>query len=481
MKASAAVAALFVALALVWGLQSTAFQEADEVTHYSLSRWLFHYPQLAVDIWGRPVVSLFYALPAQLGPTAARLSSIVLGLVVAWSAARLFSRAGGREPAFAVACTLGMPFVFFQMYGILTELAFSAVLGAGFVAFRAGRPRAAALVWSLTPLARPEGFFVAPLLAAVFLFGRRAHASPPLDVRRFACASLLLAGTAAWWLGGLPVFRTADWMIEEWPRNWRVTSVYGDGHPLLFPGFVAVMATPLLFPFLAVGVVRWWRGGVRLEIATIAFVVLLHGVLWTFGLFGSAGYPRYLVTVAPLIGAATGAGIETLVAAWDGWRRPRRPHVVHTAVVAVLAAVLLSRIIAWPRSGPVRGDADSQMLRAIWPWCREQIVKKPDVRFVTDHPFFFIPGDLDRARYGYPFRRHVVEYADEGTIAVWETKFAGRYSTMKDRAELRELGFEPVPSEEVAGPRPYRWEGVPPPSGDPELENFEFEVFRKTR
>jgi hypothetical protein len=474
------VGAVFLGLALAWGVASTAFQEADDVTHYAISRWIFRYPFKLVDIWGRPFITAFYALPAQLGPTTARLASILLGVVTAWSAARIFKKGGGVQTALAVACTLGMPALFTQLYGILTELGFAAVLGAGFALYREWRPRPPALVWSLLPLARPEGFFLAPFLGLVFLAVPSAHGSRPFSLARFANGALLLAGTGAWWLGGLPVYRRPGWMVEEWPRNWKVDSVYGDGHPLLFFGFLVVVTTHLLFPFFVLGAVRFWKARLRLEIAVVGFVVLLHTVLRTFGLFGSAGYPRYLVTVAPLLGALSAKGIETVVEAWT--RRDARLLGARSraAIAGLLTAALVAVILATPHSGPVRGDRDSQLMRAIWPWCERQLAKDPKLRFVADHPFFFIPGDLDRGRNGIPFLPHVIEYAEIGAIAIWETKFAWRYSKI-EHEDLAALGFDPVPKAEVAGPGPYPWEAAAPASGDPELADFEWQVFVKRR
>jgi hypothetical protein len=478
--AALVTAAAFLGLAVAWGLASSAFQEADDVTHFAFSRWLFRYPANVLSIWGRPAITLYYALPAQLGPGAARVSSALLGAVVAWSAARLFRKGDGSYPAFAVACTLGMPFVFFQLYGILTELAFAALLGVGLVLYRDRRPRAAALVWSLLPLARPEGFFVGPLLAAAFLAARAAHSSRPWSLPRFACASLLATGLAAWWLAGLPVYRSPVWMIDEWPRTWRVASPYGDGHPLLFLAFLVIVTTPLLFPFFVLGGIRFWRRGLRLELVLVGFVVLLHGVLRTFGLFGSAGYPRYLVVLAPILGAVTARGVDGVVEGWVA-ARGRAAGRARTIVAAALAAVQLVTIALWPNSGPVHGDAVCQMLGRIWPWCAEQAAKNPGVRFVADHPFFYLLGDLDRVRHGMNFQPHQVEYADVGTIAIFESKFAGRYSGLKDPADLVALGFEPLPKEEVAGPGPYPWDGPRPRWADPELADFRWDVFVKRR
>jgi hypothetical protein len=186
------------------------------------------------------------------------------------------------------------------------------------------------------------------------------------------------------------------------------------------------------------------------------------------------------VTVAPLLGALAARGIEALVEAIEA-RKGAMSRRRHAVVAGLLTACLLGGIMAWPHSGPVHGDADAQMLRGIWPWCEKELAKRPNARFIADHPFFFVQGDLDGVRNGYPFQRHVVEYAEVGDVAIWETKFAGRYSTLRERSRLRDLGFEPVPKEEVVGRGPYPWEGPRSRWGDPELENFEWEVLVKRR
>src|SRR5204862_260258 len=162
---------------------------------------------------------------------------------------------------------------------ILTELGFAAILGAGFVLYRDRKPRAAALVWSLLPLARPEGFFLAPFLGLALVASPAAHPARPFSLPRLACAALLASGTAAWWRS-----------------------------------------------------------------------------------------------------------------------RPRAGRLARSLPAAVVSLALLAGIVVTPHSGPVRGDSDAKMIQAIWPWCAERLVRDPSLRFVADHPFFFVPGDVDRGR-----------------------------------------------------------------------------------
>ncbi len=475
-----AVCAIFVGLSVASSVRSTAFIEADDVTHYLYSRWLFEYPRKAVDIWGRPLVTLFYALPAQLGPLSARLGSILLGLVAVWTAWRVAASSGLRRAALVVAATLGLPYVFTQTCGILTELLFAALLGLGFVAYRSSRPRAAALAWSLLPLARPEGFFLGLLFGLVFLFARRAHTTPRLSPARFANAMLLGSGTAVWWLSGLPIYRSAAWLIEEWPKNWAVESVYGHGHPLHFVGFLAVVVTPALIPPFVVGARVAWLAGRRLELLVIGFVVGLHATLWTLGLFGSAGYPRYLVTVAPLIGAVIALGIERLFAGWTRLRSAASTETRWRRFEIGSAALLATVLMFWPNTGPVLGDVDVKFLTGVWPWCSAYRAEHPTMRFVVDHPAFTMIGDFDPFRRGYQFKPKFLDYAEVGDVAVWESKFAARYSGIR-KEDLARYGFEPLPRELAVGPGPHAWEAPRPPGGDPELADFQWDVLIKRR
>lgn len=492
LRAYAPVLPLFF-LAAANGLLSTAFLEADDVAHFEYSRWAVVHPEAILEVWGRPLITLFYLIPAQFGPEAARLWSLSLGVAAALLAGALARRFGAKRPAAAALATLAMPYAFVQSYAIMTELFFSVVLAAGVLFWRDRRFVAAVLTLTWLPLARPEGFFLGVFFGVAALcdrcatpeFGRR------FSLRRFGLALGLGTGTVVWWLAGLPFYRSGDWLLARWPKNWGAESPYGEGRPspLFFLAFLALVVTPPLVPAFVAGVRRLWTARFRLEILVVGFIVVLHSVLWTFRLFGSAGYPRYLVTLAPLLGALTGIGL-------DGWLdRLARRGVPATDPVneaarterraskflfggALLAAGL---VLLWPNARPYHGDVDVKTLKAAAAWFLRTYpdpVGRPFV--VVDHPAFRPEADVDADGRSSRFEPLPLAFAPVGSVAVWETKFAARYSKVS-RADLARLGFEEVPKREVAGEPPYAWDGPRPTFPDPELDGYDWGVFIRTR
>src|SRR5215212_5355402 len=57
----------FTVLSLAVSITSDGFLEADGCTHYQYAKFAFSEPHYLINIWGRPVCSVLYALPAQLG------------------------------------------------------------------------------------------------------------------------------------------------------------------------------------------------------------------------------------------------------------------------------------------------------------------------------------------------------------------------------------------------------------------------------
>src|SRR3954449_5139691 len=57
----------FAILSIAASLASQGFLEADGCTHYLYARFALSEPHYLVNIWGRPICTALYALPAVLG------------------------------------------------------------------------------------------------------------------------------------------------------------------------------------------------------------------------------------------------------------------------------------------------------------------------------------------------------------------------------------------------------------------------------
>src|ERR1041385_8028667 len=57
--------------------------------HYLFARWAWTHPEMFVGVWSRPLFTLLYSFPSQLGYPAAKLFSALISIATAWQTWRL--------------------------------------------------------------------------------------------------------------------------------------------------------------------------------------------------------------------------------------------------------------------------------------------------------------------------------------------------------------------------------------------------------
>src|SRR5688572_24564616 len=150
---------IFAGLSLTTGLTSDGFLEADACTHYLYARFAFEEPHYFANVWGRPLCTAVYSIPAAIaGRAGVRIASLVIALAIGAVAMRIAKLQNYRWPALALIFTLAQPLVFLHSFSELTELPFALLIGYAFWAYRAHKFWLMALLIGLSPLGRPEGF-----------------------------------------------------------------------------------------------------------------------------------------------------------------------------------------------------------------------------------------------------------------------------------------------------------------------------------
>jgi hypothetical protein len=387
---------VFTVLSLVTGFASDAFLEADAVLHYLYARFAIAEPFRLVDVWGRPVCTAYYAIPAFFfGRAGTRVASLALALLVGWLAYRIARRQGHARPALAMIFTFAQPLVFAHSFSELTELPFAVLFAGAFAAYQLRQFAALALLASLTPLCRPEGFGVV-LVAMVALTLHRKWASLPL----------VMLGLVGWTHAGWTLFgRQGSWLLwlpDHWP--YATESAYTRGHPLHFIAALPAVVSPLVFPATITGIALGLsllkrpvselyqrfttdhRFRCELLIVLIPLgVTAVHGLLYWRGKMASNGELRYLLTVAPFWGLLAGAGWMWLCRFF----RIRCAYVV-AAVVCAFPMVVNQ---AYYRVFPLRPLDDWKMAKAVATWLANP---PPDAshrpRVIASHPgiYYFL-------------------------------------------------------------------------------------------
>lgn len=424
---------LFAGLSTWCNLRSRGFIAGDACMHYLAARFAFATPQYFVDIWNRPLVTALYAAPAWLwGRTAVRAVSMLIALACGWVAMRIARGQGMKRPALALIFTLGQPMLFFQSFGVMTELPFALLLGLAFLAYQNRRFALAAAIVAWAPLGRPEGFVVLALAAGLLLFHRRA-----------ACVLLLPIPIILWNLAGWQLTqRTSPWWRWLWDVwAWSEHSVYGRGNLLAFVALLPLIVSPLVLPATLLGIGRtlrdWKLARVKSDaipaecpLLTAAFPVALlvgHSLLYWLGMMASFGEVRYLLVAAPFWGVMSARGWEWVFARLN-WR-----HALAWAGAAVVAPPILAN--AFVRVVPVQFPPDWQAARAAAHWYQASPLRARYPKIASGHPgmFYFLDINPIDPAHVRGFDEQTLRDKPPGVILFWDPLY-GDKNASADRA-----------------------------------------------
>lgn len=454
---------VFAALSAAGALYSRGFLEADGCTHFLMSRFALSQPIELINIWGRPVVTGLYALPASAASVhvslfLCRVLSLVMVLAMAGVTYLIAREQGYRHPQLAFVFLLAQPLLFLESMAVLTEIPFALILALAFLAYRRRMFLVATVLVSLLPLTRPEGFgFV--LAAAALVIHRRWYwvVLLPLPLLGWNYAGwVLYGGSGPWW----------RWLVDHWP--YAADSLYQAGPLWHFLVRLPVITSPLLFPALWIGmyrVVHGWRqnaagaqdkNGARATLGRLfdslrrshrqwcellilvlpLGILAVHSVLYWLGKMASNGELRYLLVVSPFWALLTAKG-------W-GWTFDRL-HWRRPVLVGALAALApLAAQAAYPVV-PYKLSPDWKMAQYIADWRRATPLARHYPNLMAAHPaiWFF----LDRSPIGphtYEWSRRRIDHPPAGTILIWDSVY-GYYNSDQNRSvtleDLRRAGW----------------------------------------
>ena len=325
---NAAIALALMALlgvVLIFLFPGSPEQDADY--HFLKARTAWSNPWLFVDVWGRPLYTTFYALPALLGFTAARFCAVGIGVATAWQTWRLAGDLRLERAWLVIPLLLGQP-VFFELFpDLLTEPLFALVFVVALRWHLRGWTRRGMLAASFLPLARPEGVFLCLLWGVWVVAGNiNPTASPQASVyrkliRTVPSTLILSTGVFLWWIAATFITRDPLFILHNWPSTWH-QGVYGSGTFFSYGQRAMEFAGGLLAAPFVLGLWCKIRAWTWIPVTT-SFLLLffLHTLFRAYGLFGEAGYPRYMVSVAPAIAVLTLEGWNAI--AWQIEKWPR--------------------------------------------------------------------------------------------------------------------------------------------------------------
>lgn len=447
--AIALAAMIFATLSLWAAVASDGFLEADACTHYQYARFALGETHYLVNVWGRPFVTGLYAVPATLaGRIGVRATSLLCALVIALLASRIARDQNYRWPALAFIFVLAQPLVFLHSFSELTELPFALLLTIAFYAYTRKKWLVMAIFVALLPTARPEGFGFILLAAFGLVIHRRWWWIAILPI------PILLWTYAGWRIYGRPVYETSLpsslhwllWLKHEWP--YAEKSAYASGYLLHFVWLLPAVVSPLLTPFVLIGMERsvsplrksWITKSlpdhqvvVQALVAAIPLMILAgHSLLYWLGRMASNGELRYMLIVAPFWSLLAAKG-------WE-WTFDRL-HWRHPLVFAGVAALLPIGLNFHYHTIPFTLTHDAQKARDVANWFRDSGIAIDYPRLMASNPEvpYFLGVSLTDRGTMREWRKETVAKAPPGTLLVWDPVYGLSNSDTNRIITLEEL------------------------------------------
>jgi hypothetical protein len=443
--------------------------EQDVDYHFLMARtaWVDH--SYFVDVWGRPLFTTLFAPVAFLGFVPARFFALAISVAAAWQTYRLACDLRMSRPWLVIPFLLGQQ-TFFELYSnLFTEPLFALVLVIALRCHISGRIKSGMLVASLLPLARPEGVFVCLFwgLWVLALPGRSAaqlamvptaSASHPPSLKlptsprlrrtsrrttarqrstvvsRLGSIVILASGVVSWWFAALLLTGDPLFILHNWPATWH-TDMYGRGTFLSYAERSQEFAGVILIVPFILGLLRGFRSR-NLALTTGVFLVLflLHSIFLKYGLFGEAGFPRYMVSVAPAIAVLTLEGWNTFfsikilrpVATIGGWG---------TIVFSILQSVHYLDSMVWARDAIAIDEMANHL--------KQQYPSMPGLIWSNGRMCIILERNLKESPPATN-REHLLtqlESAPAGTIVFWDSEIGPNWFSTTS-AEIEDHGYK---------------------------------------
>jgi hypothetical protein len=442
-------------------IYSRGFLEADGCTHFLYSRFVWQEHHLITNVWGRPFCTAIYAVPALFHRQGVRTASMIMAVAISLLTFHIARRQNYRLPALAGIFLLGQPILFLHSFSELTEIPFALLVTIALWAYQTRRFLTLAIIVALMPTARPEGFGFIVLATVAFIFHRRAYLIP-----------ILILPLAIWSFAGWAQFGMAKpWYIKWWrwlPENWpyAMDSLYHRRHLLYFIGILPAVISPIVFPFMWIGVWRSLKskvahlpfvetikinlfGGDHLQRVQwlIALIPLMinagHSYLAWRGKMASNAEPRYLLVAAPMWALLTAKGWEWIFARLQ-WK-----SAVAWGGIAILVPGLANAVY---KVIPLKLNNEGMRAEEVSLWYKSSPYHRKDspyprlVSTAKDVYYFLDVSDADKMRTAEWQRKTILE-DHRGIILVWDPIY-GRFNSDSNRSmtakEIRDAGWVPI-------------------------------------
>jgi hypothetical protein len=359
--------------------------------------------------------------------------------------------------------TIFAPVYLFIMFTSLTEIFFSFVLVAAIYLFIRKRFIWSAIVISLIPFVRTEGFMYIVLFIVPLVWTKQYKSLP-----------FLLTGFIIFSIAGWPLYQDPFWFFTKMPYSSAGSELYGRGSFwYYFKNMNSILDYPLII-LCIVGIISLilnLRKGLKnlsdIKYITLYFLVipsffgfiLAQSFLWWQGMMGVLASTRFIACVLPLSAILAVAGFEKIM---DKAKFNR-------IVYIIMGAFIISLIIYKPINVgkvPMKTGLNFAVMEELTNWLKS--THYANRRALYSDPMFPFYMDIDPYDTKRCFRVYSYKNTDpatlleKGELLIWDAQFSGfegklTYDSLLKNNNMRLINvFTPRESFTIIGGEKYK-------------------------
>ena len=384
----------------------------DNYAHWTIARYAFYSRDILLNMWGRPIYNGIMWFPAQFGLEGMKVANTVIfgGLALLISdTGRLLGLKN--HPWLFVFAMTNVLLLKLSMSG-MTEMLMAFVVLLGTHQAIKGNLWMAAIIISLTPFTRPEGWMFFFFFAVFIWFQKK-----PISLLGLVFGPLLFAFI------GWPVFGKFLWYFSANPYDMS-GSIYGNGDLFHFVKGLPQLMGWIAFILFLVGNYSLFKTKNKRTKQVYLFLLIgpfwaflaVHSFLWWQGLAGSFGFLRVMGCVMPLASLLS----------WIGLNRIQDSNLYSSKRYYIPLLMLLLVIYSIGTSTfPKPEEAEVSYLKKVSAWYFEAGLESRKVYYYNNKMLYFLDRNpySEEAHYFIPKKDFPNEIENESLI-LWDSKIA---------------------------------------------------------
>lgn len=393
---------------------------ADSYVHYRISRYAFKYPHLFFDLWGKPLFNILSSPFAQFGYIGIKVFNIIAALLSSWLVFNISSHFQWRAAYMSILMLLYAPIYFIIIPSALTEPLFGLVIITAVWLFFKERFILSAMVISLLPFARNEGFIFFPLFLTAFIL-KKQYSAIPFIAFGFILLSIL----------GLPVFKDFFWIISR-SGGGGSPDIYGTGPLFHFVSHIDdILGYPVLIFFLigvAVSTVKLFKNFSKPGDEHLFYLLVIGGFFAYFSAHSvvrwlwegrSLGLIRVIAGIAPLGAVIAMRGLEEILLFFS-------ERNLIAKIFLLMSGILIVAYPFFKYPVPIGLNGEEQLIRQSCKWLKEEKYDNNLIYFydpLIPHYLGKDPFDSKQVREIVDDRENPENAVPSEAVVIWDAHF----------------------------------------------------------